>query len=441
MEQMSSLLNEIKSRKQNVRLSALQKITHKLNTGNLVKTGEVNNHIHTNFSFSPYSPAMAAYKAYKAGLAAIGIIDHDSVSGCKEFLKACGIIGIGSTVGFEIRVNVLNTAVEGRKINNPDSSNIIYIAIHGIPYREISRTNNFLKIIRTERNKRNVQMLNKLNSVIAKTGLKQIDFKRDVYDMSMARYGGSITERHILYALAKNIIKRTAKGIILIKFLSDYLEIDINNTAKKFLEDENNPYYEYDLLGALKASFIHKIFIQPDFSECISVYKAVNFANSINAIPAYAYLGDVKDSPTGDKKAQKFEDDFLEELMPELKKIGFKAITYMPPRNSMEQLRRIKILCKEFNFMEISGVDINSARQSFNCPEIKNPEFSNLIDSTWALIAHEKLSSYKGKYALFNSHNPFKDKPLEQRIKIYSELGKKIENRKSAKVKDILAGI
>ena len=70
--------------------------------------------------------------------------------------------------------------------------------------------------------------------------------------------------------------------------------------------------------------------------------------------------------------------------MPELKRIGFKAITYMPPRNNIEQLRRVKKLCKENNFMEISGVDINSARQSFNCPEIKNPEFSNLIDSTWA---------------------------------------------------------
>jgi len=208
---MGNLLNAIKSGKPNIRLNALKKIKLQLDSGHLIKTGEVNNHIHTIYSFSPYSPAMAAYKAYNAGLSAIGIVDHDSVSGCREFLKACGIIGIASTVGFEIRVNVLNTAVEGRKINNPDSANIIYIAVHGIPHNAINRVNKFLKIIRSARNTRNVQMLNKLNNVIVKTGLKQVDYKEDVYNISMAGYGGSITERHILYALVKKIINKTGK--------------------------------------------------------------------------------------------------------------------------------------------------------------------------------------------------------------------------------------
>jgi len=94
----------------------------------------------------------------------------------------------------------------------------------------------------------------------------------------------------------------------------------------------------------------------------------------------------VTDSPTGDKKAEKFEDDFLEELIPELKKIGFKAITYMPPRNTLNQLLRIQSLCKKFELMEISGVDINSPRQFFNCPMILELQFKHLIEATWALI-------------------------------------------------------
>ena len=52
------------------------------------KTGEVNNHIHTIYSFSPYSPAEAAYGAWRAGLEAAGIIDHESVAGCGEMLEA-----------------------------------------------------------------------------------------------------------------------------------------------------------------------------------------------------------------------------------------------------------------------------------------------------------------------------------------------------------------
>ena len=35
-----------------------------------------------------------------------------------------------------------------------------------------------------------------------------------------------------------------------------------------------------------------------------SARDAAKFAQSINAIPAYAYLGDVSESPTGDKRAQ-----------------------------------------------------------------------------------------------------------------------------------------
>ena len=203
----------------------------------------------------------------------------------------------------------------------------------------------------------------------------------------------------------------------------------LSEKIKKFLLDENNQFYLYDLLGILKSSFLDKIFIQPDYNECISVYEAVKFSHSINAIPAYAYLGDVTDSPTGDKRAEKFEDDFLEELIPELKKIGFKAITYMPPRNTLKQLLRLQRLCEKYEFMEISGVDINSPRQSFNYAIILRPEFAHLIEATWALIAHEKLANYDEKYALFNNRNPFKGKSLKERIVTYSEFGRRIDSR------------
>ena len=75
------------------------------------------------------------------------------------------------------------------------------------------------------------------------------------------------------------------------------------------------------------------------------VKKAIEFG----AIPAYAYLGDVGDSVTGDKKAQKFEDDFLPELIKEIKAIGFKAVAYMPTRNTPAQLERISGMCTRFS--------------------------------------------------------------------------------------------
>lgn len=425
------IIQELNSSNKRSRLFGLEKIYKLIEIGEeqFKKTEEVNNHVHTIYSFSPYSPSMAAYLAWKAGLQAVGIMDHDSVSGCKELIEACKIIGIASTVGFELRVNFSGTIVEGRKLNNPDSKNIGYIAIHGIPESKLPEAKKFLNPIQITRNNRNKKILAKLNNLIKSYGMEEIDFSKEIYNISQAKEGGSITERHILYAFTRKIIQKAGKGEKLISFLKDNLDIVLSEKIKKFLLDENNQFYLYDLLGILKSSFLDKIFIQPDYEECISVYEAVKFSNSINAIPAYAYLGDVTDSLTGDKRAEKFEDDFLEELIPELKKIGFKAITYMPPRNTLSQLLRLQRLCKKYEIMEISGVDINSPRQSFNYPIILRPEFAHLIEATWALIAHEKLANYNEKYALFNNINPLKGKSLKERIITYSEIGRRIDSR------------
>lgn len=425
------IIQELNSSNERSRLFGLEKIYKFIEIGEeqFKKTEEVNNHVHTIYSFSPYSPSMAAYLAWKAGLQAVGVMDHDSVSGCKELIEACKIIGIASTVGFELRVNFSGTIVEGRKLNNPDSKNIGYIAIHGIPESKLPETKKFLNPIQIARNKRNKKILAKLNNLIKNCGMEEIDFSKEIYNISQAKEGGSITERHILHAFARKIIQKTGKGEKLISFLKDNLDIVLSEKIKKFLLDENDQFYLYDLLGILKSSFLDKIFIQPDYEECISVYEAIKFSNSINAIPAYAYLGDVTDSPTGDKKAEKFEDGFLEELIPELKKIGFKAITYMPPRNTLNQLLSLQKLCRKYEFMEISGVDINSPRQSFNYAIILRPEFAHLIEATWALIAHEKLVNYDEKYALFNNRNPLKGKSLKERIVTYSEIGRRIDSR------------
>jgi len=425
------IIQELNSNLKGTRLSGTKKIFNLIQkrAEQFKKTEEVNNHVHTIYSFSPYSPSMAAYLVWKAGLQAVGIMDHDSVSGCKELIEACKIIGIASTVGFELRVNFSGTIVEGRKLNDPDSKNIGYIAIHGIPESKLPETKKFLNPIQIARNKRNKKILAKLNNLIKSYGMEEIDFNKEVYNISQAKEGGSITERYILYAFARKIIQKTGKGKKLILFLKDNFGIELSAKIENLLLDKNNQFYLYDLLGILKSSFLDKIFIQPDYEECISVYEAVKFSNSINAIPAYAYLGDVTDSPTGDKKAEKFEDDYLEELIPELKKIGFKAITYMPPRNTLKQLLRLQRLCEKYELMEISGVDINSPRQSFNYPIILRPEFAHLIEATWALIAHEKLANYDEKYALFNSRNPLKGKSLKERIRIYSEIGRKIDKK------------
>jgi hypothetical protein len=388
---------------------------------------EVNNHVHTTYSFSPYEPAAAALAAWEAGLGIVGSIDHDSIGAAEEMLEASSKIGIAGTVGFEVRSGFQDTPFSDRKINNPDSPGIVYMCVHGVPKSAIPKAKAFLDPVRTIRNERNKAQVAALNGLIADTPLEPIDFARDIVPISKWDLGGSITERHILHAFAQKIIDRVGMGEPVVEFLEKTLKLKVEGKIRTYLLDTANVHYTYDLLGILKGNYLPRFFIQPSREETVDVREVVRFARSIGAIPAYAYLGDVAESVTGDKKAERFEDAYLDELVAYLAKIGFPAITYMPPRNTKAQMDRLQALCRTHNLMEISGVDINSSRQSFNCPEMLAPGCVHLVDSAWALVAHEKLAEHRIEWDLFHPDNPLSSIPLNKRIALYAELGRTMD--------------
>ena len=213
---------------------------------------------------------------------------------------------------------------------------------------------------------------------------------------------------------------RTAE---LINFLENDLGLKVSEKIKGYLLDSENPHFLYDLLGVLKAD-TGFFYIDAD-EEMPVAEEIVAKALSLGAIPAYAYLGDVGESVTGDKKAQKFEDDYLPELLEAIKGIGIKAVAYMPTRNTPEQLARVSKLCKENGLFEISGEDVNSPRQKFECAALADDRYSHLITSTWALIGHEAISSEKGVSAgMFSAETIAKIPDLQQRIKEFAEIGR-----------------
>lgn len=412
-----------------IRLAAAARVGQKLRHGVLKRerSDEVNCHVHTMYSFSPYYPTMAAWKAIEAKLLAVGIIDHDSVSGCSEMLDAGASLGIAATAGFEIRTTFAGTRVAGRKLNNPDSVDIGYIAIHGLPRRAFGEAKAFLAPMFAARNARNRRMLTALNAVLAPLGIPTLDFERDVMAISQAADQGSITERHLMCALAQRLLAISGDGERLLALLRGPLSLAISAKLAPLLADPANPHRVYDMIGVLKSSFLDRIFIQPNGDECVPVARAVEFGNRVGAIPVYAYLGDVGESPTGDKKAELFEDAFLDLLVEEIVCLGFKGITYMPPRNTSEQLARLQALCRQHKLFEISGVDINSSRQAFTCPIILDPQFRHLVDATWALFAHERLANYDPNLSLFSPANPLAGRSLAERVAVYAGIGKAID--------------
>jgi len=344
----------------------------------------INNHIHTTYSFSPYSPTAAVYAARMEGLCTAGIIDHDSISGAEEFIEAAEIIGIPVTIGMEARVSMDGTRLEGRRTNNPDQVGVSYMTIQSVPHNKIATLTEFFKPYQAARHERNRKMIAKINDLVGVS----LDYDRDVLPLSEAADNGGVTERHLMYALAIELVKQVGKGQPMIEKLQS-VGMNLSEKQKAMLLDTAYPFYEYDVLGMLKGTFVPKIFIDAT-TECPKLCDMVKLCNEIDAYLCYAYLGDVGDSVTGDKKAQKFEDDYLDDVFECLKEEGVKAVTYMPTRNTPAQLERLRGLCEAYGMFQISGEDINSPRQSFIIRAMENPMFQNLIAATWKLIEHEK---------------------------------------------------
>ena len=407
----------------NIRFESLNILKEGIDIGKIARPtmgDDVNNHIHTNYSFSPYSPTKAVWMAYNAGLATAGIMDHDSISCAREFIEAGKIIGIETTIGFECRIDCSKTPLNGKTINNPDQKSVAYVAVHGIPHTKIDGVNNFIAPFRDKRNKRNAKMTDNINKIMQVYGIK-LDFERDIMPISKYIEGGSITERHILYGLSLKLIEKFGRGLELVSFLKNKLELSLSSKLEDCLLDIHNAFYVYDLLGGLKSDMVPMFYIDAH-DECPSATRLIEFCSEIGAISAYAYLGDITDSVTGDKKSKKFEDDYIDLLFDVIKNLGFNAITYMPSRNTMQQLMRIKSMSEIYGFMQISGEDINSPRQSFICSAARNIEFSNLIDSTWALIGHEKAATKDINNGMFSLDTAAKYPNINDRINVYKKI-------------------
>jgi hypothetical protein len=423
---MNELIDKLNDHDKNVRLSAVRRLSQLYSDGKIKKQPVdfeyVNNHIHTTYSFSPYSPSKAVWMAFISGLSTAGIMDHDSVGGVNEFIEAGKIVNIATTVGMELRVDMSGTRLDDKKINNPDQDGIAYVAMHGIPHGQLEKVSHFIKPYQNERNKRNKLMVRNINALVGSYGIN-LDYEKDVLPISMFRDGGTVTERHILFALAAKLVSRFGKGKNLVRFLKDKLCIQIIPRLEQLLIDDNNSYYDYDLLGVLKSDIVEKFYIPAD-KECPHVTDFIRLCRETGSISAYAYLGDVETSVTGDKKKQKYEDDYLDLLFEEITLLGFKAVTYMPSRNTKQQLLRVKEYCGRYGLFQISGEDINSPRQKFICSALKDEMFENLKDSAWALIGHEKAASSDPGKAMFSPASDAKFMDLHDRIGYYKSIGK-----------------
>ena len=275
------------------KLDACDKAQRLANLEEILKTTQfppmvpqyINNHIHTTYSFSPYSPTAAVYAARMEGLCTAGIIDHDSIAGAREFLEAARLVEIPVTVGMECRASMDGTRLQGRRTNNPDQVGVSYMTIQSVPHDKIEALNQWFAPYRAARDRRNRQMIDKINALLG----EDLDYDRDVLPLSMHHEGGGVTERHLMYALAKKMVARAGKGQPMVDYVGS-IGLTLSEKQKAQMLDTTYPFYEYDLLGLLKSAFVPKFTSTPPTSAPTSPswWRCAGRWTPISAMPTWA---------------------------------------------------------------------------------------------------------------------------------------------------------
>lgn len=419
---------DVNHRDRDRRLMAVGRLSLLVDEGKVIfppVTEDVNSHIHTIYSFSPYSPAAAVFKSREAGLSTCGIMDHDSVAGAKEFRLAGEALGIKTTVGCELRASFKNTFLANERINNPDQKGVAYIALHGIPAKSLPAVDRFLQPIRQARGERNEKMADKIASLLAPHGISYA--YEDAKKVSEAERGGSVTERHLFYAVALKLKEKAERegaenaARTLSKVTQEVLGLTLTDRQREMLDDDQNRHLLYDLLGIMKSDLTAKVYVDAT-DELPDIRDVVAFAKEHGILLAYPYLGDIEQSVTGDKKAQAFEDRYLGQLMELLVELGFEVITFMPSRNTPAQLDRLMALANRYNLFQVSGEDINQSRQSFVCEAMRDEKFDHLKRAAHALIGHEKQANIDLSLGFLSDETKAKYPDLAMRIAHFASL-------------------
>ena len=376
----------------------------------------------TEFSSMPFKPSYIAYKLHEAGCVIAGIMDNDSLGGAKEFYEACKILDMKCLLGVEVKTYISRYKKRNIRINNINQKDIINLSMTCIPYNSIGKINDWLKKYRERRNDRNRKMLDLINKKYKYYGIV-INFEEDVLPISSYEEGGTVTEWHLIYALAQKLIERFGRGQILLRFLTGELNILLTEKMKQNLLDvTDNKIYLYDLINILKSEIKHFYIDATD--ECCSILEFIKVAKDAGSVIVYRYIGDIIQYVMGEYRVEKFEDSFLDELIPELKELGVNGIAYEPSRLTDEQTKRISELCEKYEMIQLSGETIYSVRQSFKNDIFEDEKFTQLKNSAWALTGNMKAIEAGKESGIFSPSTIEKYPQLSSRIMIYSTLGK-----------------
>ena len=243
-------------------------------------------HTHSTFSDGTYSPQELINLAYKNNIKAIAITDHDTIDGISYAIPEAEKFNIELINGIEI------------------SADYKGIEIHILGYfLDIKNTKllNLLKVLEKTRNKRNQDLINKLNEIGVNISLDYVKSLSPLGLVTRAHFGKAIAEK----GYTKNI------------------------------KEAFNIY-----LGKGKPAYIKRTLIPYD--------QAIKIILESNGIPVLAH-----------PMIYKLSNNDLDIAIRELKHAGLKGIECYYPSNTLKQTNTLLSMCKKYNMKITGGSDFH----------------------------------------------------------------------------------
>ena len=368
----------------------------------------VNLHIHTSESFSIFrSPTEAAWAGYKAGLEVIGINDHYTISGHKEFREACEILGLKSTFSIEAMAMSKEAKEAGERYNDPKNPGRVYLCGKGVVHdlRKGSSSERLLRSIRRAFRERCEKMTEKVSTLLSSID-SSLSLSFDEVLKLTPR--GNVTERHVAQAIIETIRSKFPKEEdqknLLERLIGEISDEDLSR------EDKLQNIVRSRLLKAGGPAYVE----EPE-EVFPSMERMVKLFRDYGAIPTYPVLG----NPITEKEEN------LSVLFDELEDYGIYAVEVIPKRNTRKRLQEILQEAKKHGFPVFSGTEHNTKAVEPLLDEFsKDPEFLPVFKrGAYLLLGHHFLSEYCGKgYLREDGRLTFEDRKTG--ISFFSFVGK-----------------
>jgi hypothetical protein len=363
-EEITRLESELNSFDPATRAAALQILTARgqqeaMSPG--TKTGTVNMHCHSFFSFNAFghSPASLAWLGKQRGFAVMGIVDFDVLDGVDEFLAACELTGIRGSAGIETRVFVPEYA--SQEINSPGEPGVCYhMGIGFSSSRVPDSVAPILADLGRRAAERNQRILSRVNGFLAPA---IIDYKRDVLPLTPA---GHPTERHLVAAYIEAATRSTADPEA---FWASKLETPLEEMATIMADA---PRFQ-NLIRARLMKRGGAGYIEPESGMFPSLESFHELIVACGALPCAAWLDGTTTTETAGE-------DWLDFLIGK----GVVALNIIPDRNwnvpdpeakriKVQNLYRVVELARELGLPLNIGTEMNSFGQKL-VDDLSTPE-------------------------------------------------------------------